>query len=159
MTDTGTHGVLSSVSAAVARVFSERWGRGPQKTRAYWAGEDVLVVVLENGHTVAEQTLLEAGHDREVIGGRRLLQELLEPQLRSAVEDVTGRTVRQFLSATALHPDVSVEIFLFGDMEADRRNRPITEVLDENVALRAESSQVRSRSRQLREDRRRWPEA
>jgi uncharacterized protein YbcI len=153
MTDTGTHGVLSSVSAAVARVFSERWGRGPQKTRAYWAGEDVLVVVLESGHTVAEQTLLKAGHGREVIGGRTLLQELVEPQLRAAVEDVTGRTVRQFLSATALDPDVSVEIFLFGEFDAEKRDRPLQEALDANVALRAESRQLLAHTRARRADR------
>jgi hypothetical protein len=47
-------------------------------------------------------------------------------------------------------PDVSVEIFLFGDYDPDARQRPFAELLEENAALRAEGSQARARNRALR---------
>jgi len=57
-----------------AAVFRRAWGRGPAKSTAYWAGPDMLVVLLANGHTDAEKTMRAAGHIQELLGGRHLLQ-------------------------------------------------------------------------------------
>lgn len=103
---------LSEVCSEFASLFHRRWGRGPVWARAYWAGPDILLVVLENGHTPAEKTMRAAGHIQEILGGRRLLQGLVEDELRELVCRITGRTVRACLSATRLAPDVSAEIFL-----------------------------------------------
>jgi hypothetical protein len=55
-----------------------------------------------------------AGEDvKELLGGRRLLQEIVEPELQIGVERATGRAIRATLSATHVDPDVSAEIFLF----------------------------------------------
>jgi uncharacterized protein YbcI len=145
---------LSEISAGVARLISERWGRGPRRTRAVWADHDVLVVLLENGHTAAEQTLRRAGRDDELIAGRRALREAIAPELTAVVEQATGRKVRALLGATALDPSVSAEIVLFADDSAARPDPSLDDVMAENVALRAEGRQARVRSRELRESRR-----
>jgi uncharacterized protein YbcI len=105
---------LSQICGAVAAVFRRAWGRGPAKTSAHWAGHDILVVLLENGHTDAEKTMRAAGHIQELIGGRHLLQKLIEEDLEETVERILGRSVVTTLSATRLDPDLSAEIFVLG---------------------------------------------
>jgi uncharacterized protein YbcI len=105
--------VLTRVCSEVAASFRRAWGRGPVRTTAHWATPDVLLVLLEDGHLVSERTLRTSGFTRELLGGRRLLQEIVEPELQAGVERVIGRPIRATLSATRLDPDVSAEIFLF----------------------------------------------
>jgi uncharacterized protein YbcI len=108
---------LSQICGAVAAVFRRAWGRGPAKTTAHWAGPNMLVVLLENGHTDAEKTMRAAGHSQALIDGRRLLHTLIEDDLEQTVGRILGRPVVTTLSATRLDPDLSAEIFLFGPAE------------------------------------------
>jgi uncharacterized protein YbcI len=113
------NGELAQICGEVAAVFRRAWGRGPAKATAHWAGPNMLVVVLANGHTDAEKTMRAAGHIQELLGGRRLLQVIIEPDLKASVERILGRTVETTLSATRLDPDLSAEIFLLAP-EDDR---------------------------------------
>jgi uncharacterized protein YbcI len=103
---------LAQICGEVAAVFRRAWGRGPAKTTAHWAGPNMLVVVLANGHTDAEKTMRAAGHIQELLGGRRLLHVIIEPDLTARVERILGRRVETTLSATRIDPDLSAEIFL-----------------------------------------------
>jgi uncharacterized protein YbcI len=96
----------------VAAIVRRAWGRGPIKTTAHWAGSNMLVVVLENGLTDAEKTLRASGHTRQLVAGRRLLDRIIEDELRSSVERNTGRQVETMLSATRLDPNLSAQVFL-----------------------------------------------
>ncbi len=106
------NGDLAQICGEVAAVFRRAWGRGPAKTTAHWAGPNMLVVLLVNGHTDAEKTMRAAGHIQELLGGRRLLHGMIEQDLKASVERILGRTVETTLSATRLDPDLSAEIFL-----------------------------------------------
>ena len=106
------NGELARICGEVAAVFRRAWGRGPAKATAHWAGPNMLVVLLANGHTDAERSMRAAGHIQELLGGRRLLQGIIEQDLRAGVERILGRTVETMLSATRLDPDLSAEIFL-----------------------------------------------
>jgi len=105
-------GELAQICGEVAAVIRRAWGRGPAKTTAHWAGPNVLVVLLVNGHTDAEKTMRATGHIHELLGGRRLLHVIIEDDLKAGVERISGRTVETTLSATRLDPDLSAEIFL-----------------------------------------------
>jgi uncharacterized protein YbcI len=108
---------LSQVCGAVASVFRRAWGRGPVRTTAHWAGPNTLLVLLENGHTEAEKTMRAAGHIQELLGGRHLLQVMIEDDLKASVEQILDRPVESMLSATRLDPDLSAEIFLLKPAE------------------------------------------
>jgi uncharacterized protein YbcI len=110
---------LTLVCGEVAAVFRRAWGRGPAKTTAHWAGPDMLVVLLANGHTDAEKTMRAAGHIQELLGGRHLLATVIEDDLKAGVERILGRTVKTTLSATRLDPDLSAEIFLLVPSASD----------------------------------------
>jgi uncharacterized protein YbcI len=106
------NGELAQICGEVAAVFRRVWGRGPARTTAHWAGPNVLIVLLANGQTDAEKSMRAAGHIQELLGGRRLLQGIIEQDLEASVERILGRTVETTLSATRLDPDLSAEIFL-----------------------------------------------
>jgi uncharacterized protein YbcI len=103
---------LAQVCGEVAALFKRAWGRGPIRTTAHRAGPNLLVILLENGHTDAEKSMRAAGHIQELLGGRRLLQVLIEDELKESVERILGVSVLTMLSATRLDPDLSAEIFL-----------------------------------------------
>ncbi|MGZ4186231.1 MAG: hypothetical protein ACXVUE_18085 [Solirubrobacteraceae bacterium] len=56
--------------------------------------------------------VLTPSHIQELLGGRHVLQTIIEDDLKAAVERVLGRTVNTTLSATRLDPDMSAEVFL-----------------------------------------------
>jgi uncharacterized protein YbcI len=112
-----THDLLADICGQIAGAFRRKWGRGPVKTTAHWAGPNMLVVLLENGHTEAEKTMRAAGHIQQLLDGRQLLQTSLNEELEAIVAKATGRTVLTILSATRLDPDLSAEIFVLADLE------------------------------------------
>ena len=120
-TDVNAHRgqVLAKLAGAVARLFHDRWGRGPRKCRAHWVGADALVVLVEGSRTVAEETMRAGGREAQVLADRLTLQELLEADLRALVEEKTGRTVWTFLSAARVEPDVAAELFLLEPATTD----------------------------------------
>lgn len=108
-------GMLADICGEVAAAFKQAWGRGPARICARWAGSDMLVLLLHDGQTEAEKTLRAAGHERQLLQARRLLQAAVEEQLTSIVQRATGRRVLTVLSGVRLDPDLSAEIFLLGE--------------------------------------------
>jgi uncharacterized protein YbcI len=103
--------ISAAISRAVVHLFSERTGRGPTKARTTIDAE-LIVVLLHESMTRAEKTLVQAGKHDEVLRIRRTFQETMQPDLVSAVEDLTERTVVSFMSANAIDPDAAAEIFV-----------------------------------------------
>jgi uncharacterized protein YbcI len=104
----------------MAAAFRRTWGRGPIKTNAHWAGPNMLVVLLENGHNDEEKAIRAAGHIQHLLEGRQLLARILEHELSAIVEDATGRKVSTMISGTRLDPDLSAEVFVLEDCGFER---------------------------------------
>ncbi len=116
---TGLSGpVAADISNAIVRLVREHVGKGPTQAKTL-LHDDVVVTVLRGGFTQAEQTLYRAGHGEVVDESRRAMQDVLERQMRAAVERLTGRRVAAFMSANHHEPDASVEVFL---LERDDAN-------------------------------------
>ena len=101
----------ADISRAVVRLFSEQTGRGPTKARTVIDAE-LIVVLLHDGMTRAEKTLVHADRRDEVLRIRRTFQETMRPSLVEAVEGLTARTVVSFMSANDVDPDAAAEIFM-----------------------------------------------
>ena len=152
------------ISNAVVRIHKEAVGRGPTKARTQ-VGVDLVTVVLEGGFTRAEQTLRDSGADREVQELRSAMQSSIAAEIVHAVESITGRRVRSFMSASDPDEELQVEVFVLFPPGAEpppghegplasraRRTREQhREVLDEHRALRAEQGQARHALRETRE--------
>ena len=144
-------GPQSAICAGISALVRERWGRGPSRSRAYFAGPDTLVVLLNDMHTEAERTLIEHGRGAEVLSGRRALAELTDEALRQIGRCVTGRRVRGLHSQTSLDPAVTTHVFLLGSetgatADGELLGDEVRRALENTRALRAEGAQARLRS-------------
>jgi uncharacterized protein YbcI len=155
-------GPLSSVCAGVSALIRERWGRGPKRSRAHWAGPDTLLVMLEDSLTDAERTLAGSGHHAAVLDGRRTLASLNEPDLRRIVEQSTHRSVCAVLVQSHLAPDVTSMVFVFdraprdGDGDAGgeaRLDNALRRALDETTSARALVAESEQTARHTAEER------
>jgi len=100
-----------AIANAIARIHREHYGRGPASSRAVM-DRDHIAVFLEDGYTPMERTLISAGKFNTVRGARHEFQLVLRAEFTEAVEEITGRKVRAFMSEVHHDPDVSVEIFM-----------------------------------------------
>ena len=102
---------LQEVTNAMVRIYKEQFGRGPTKARTNYAGPDTLVSTLENSLTVAEPSMLALDEHQRVREIRLFFQHASERDFVDAVQQITGRRVRAFVSGTDTHRDVSSEVF------------------------------------------------
>lgn len=106
------------ISNAIARLHKQYVGRGPTNARTTVDG-DLVVCLLEGGHTRAEQTLDEADKGYVVAAGRLGLQEAMGEEMIEAVQRTLGRTVRSFMSANDVERNLQVEVFVLGPEDAE----------------------------------------
>lgn len=101
----------AAISNAVVRVFYDYTGRGPNRARAF-VHDDLVSVVLEDTLTKGERHLVADGKSEVVLQSREAYQDTMRADLIAAVEQLTGRKVRAFLSDNSTDPDVAVESFV-----------------------------------------------
>jgi uncharacterized protein YbcI len=114
--------MLVELCNGVVHLLREFAGKGPNGCKAYWAGSDLLVILLSGGFTVAEQTLFDAGHGSSVRNAQHALQDALEIKMKALIEDLTDRRVLAFMSASHQAPDLRVELFV---LERDEIYSPL----------------------------------
>jgi uncharacterized protein YbcI len=102
---------MLEISNAMVRLYKEAFGRGPTKARAQFAGQDTLVVILENSLTVAERNLVALGEHQRLREARLFFQYALEEQFRAIVEEALGRRTIAFVSGIDTERDVAMEVF------------------------------------------------
>jgi uncharacterized protein YbcI len=110
--ETLSGGQLSAaISDEIVRILSEHTGRGP--TRAKTTISDSLIAcVLEDTLTRGERTLVEGGRDSLVLEMRSNFQAVMKTDCVEAVERLSGRRVRAFMSQNNIAPDLGVELFV-----------------------------------------------
>jgi uncharacterized protein YbcI len=101
----------AAIANEIGKLTADFIGRGSERSRAFIAG-DVVVCLLENGATKGEHNIAAAGRPDVVRLGRDILQRAMEDQLVAAVERLTGRKVRTFLSGSSTPGDSAVEVFV-----------------------------------------------
>jgi uncharacterized protein YbcI len=100
-----------AISNAMTKMHRDNYGRGPDSVRTVM-GHDHVVCFLEDLYTPVERTLLEGGEVEAVRETRLAFQRTMEKPFVSAIEGITGRKVRAFLSQVTFDPDISVEVFV-----------------------------------------------
>jgi uncharacterized protein YbcI len=104
---------LLAISNEMVRLYKEQFGRGPTKTRALWAGPDVLVVVLEDTLTPPEQNLVKMAEHKRLRDLRTFFQYASAPEFCEPIERITGRKVRAFISGIDTEAEgLSIETFV-----------------------------------------------
>ena len=107
-------GALNAALAnEVGKLIADFTGRGATRSRAI-VNHDLVVCVFEDSGTRAEYTLVSAGKAELVRLQRDALQRVMAPALIAAVERLTGRRVRTFMSGTDETGGSAVEVFVLG---------------------------------------------
>lgn len=110
---------LAAISSAMVALTKQYAGKGPTKCKTYWAGTDLLIVLMGGGFTTAEQTLFEGGRSSAVQDARAAYQATMRERMSALVERLTGRRVVAFMSASHQQPDLACELFVFEPREPD----------------------------------------
>jgi len=111
-TSGGRRGVeAAELSNAMVRLYKELFGRGPTKAHSAYATPDIVICTLEESLTSAERKLVELGEHQALRDTRMLFQHASGDEFVQAVEAITGRVVRAFVSGIDTHHDVSSEVF------------------------------------------------
>lgn len=113
-TDTNGAELLSQISNEMVRVMKECFGRGPTRAKSYML-DDLLVVVMRDGMTTAERTMLEFGRSDVVRHFRQEFENEMTGRLVGAVERLSGRKVVTYQSQVMFEPNTIVELFLFDE--------------------------------------------
>jgi uncharacterized protein YbcI len=108
--------LMVEVSNAMVRLYKDLFGRGPTKTRSSYAGPDLIVTTLEDSLTRIERTMAAAGEHERLRDLRMHFQYLGEDDFVAAVEEITGRKVRAFVSGLDTKRDVASELFYLGPL-------------------------------------------
>ena len=103
--------VQLALSNEMVKLYKELFGRGPTKARTNFAGPDLIICSLESTLTPAELSMVEMGEHQRLRDMRLFFQHARETDFREAVERITGRRVRGFVSGMDTHKDISAEIF------------------------------------------------
>ena len=104
--------VCVDVAREMSRLYRDQFGRGPAVSRAYWAGDDCLVALLERTFTPAEQNLARMGEHQRLRDVRLFFQYASESEFRTVIEEASGRSVRAFVSGIDASQDIASEVFV-----------------------------------------------
>jgi uncharacterized protein YbcI len=105
--------VLTAISNAMVALHKEQFGRGPTGARSHFAGRDGLVCVLSDALLPAERALVELGQQQRVRESRLFLQAATADRWIEAVEEIVGRKVFSFASASDPDRAIIMEMFIF----------------------------------------------
>ena len=110
---------LAEISNAIMAVYSEQFGREPDRAHSHYVGADAVTCFLRGTLTRAERRLTTLDEHQRLRDMRMLFQYSAEEEFRQAVEQVTGRSVIAFISGIDTKTDIATEIFLFEPLAAD----------------------------------------
>jgi uncharacterized protein YbcI len=98
------------IAREIERVHEEAYG-GSLSNINVQISDDVVVIVMDVGFNLAEQTLVDAGNAASVRETREAFQDAIAPTFKAIVERATGRTVESFASRMIMDPPWSAEVF------------------------------------------------
>jgi uncharacterized protein YbcI len=107
-----TEGTLGgAISDEIVSLLHRYTGRGPTEARTY-VHDNLIVCLLGDSLTKAEQSLVTGGHYASVLDTRSLFQRTMRADYTEAVERLSGRTVIAFMSQNHIDPNYGLEAFV-----------------------------------------------
>lgn len=115
-------GRLAAISREVVVLLKDLIGRGPTKSKTY-IHDDCVLLLLREGHTKSEDTMLAAGERGAVAQHRVEISEMIRGPLIEVIERHVGRKVIGFMSSSQQEPDIISFVFVL-------ETSPLLEVVD-----------------------------
>ncbi len=102
--------LTDAISASMVECYGRVYGHD-RTTATTYINDNVVVCVLEDILTTAEDALIADGLAADVIDGRVAFQTDTEDEFTAEIERHTGRKVVAFMSANQTSPGVACELF------------------------------------------------
>ena len=102
--------LTAAISAALTELYGEFYDHD-RTTATTYINDNVVVCILEDILSTAEDSLVAAGEGVEVIDARVAFQRDAEDEFTVEVERLTHRRVTAFLSGNQSSPGVACELF------------------------------------------------
>lgn len=103
--------LLADISNAMVQAMREHYGKGPTKAKSYMV-DNYIFIVMQDGLTTVEKTLLNAGEEHLVRQVRQRFQTEMAAQFSKQIESLIGRKVLGYQSQVVFDPDTLVEFFI-----------------------------------------------
>jgi uncharacterized protein YbcI len=105
--------LTTSLARALGAAMKKFYGKGPVSSKAHFIEDDILVVVMREPTTTAEQSMAKAGREGDARDFRLAFEDEYAGEINKLVEELTGRKVATYHSQIVFDPDVLFEIFVF----------------------------------------------
>jgi uncharacterized protein YbcI len=109
----------AELATAMVKLNREFYGRGPTRARVSIA-DDTVVVALEDALTTVERALLAEGEIQMVGQIRERTGQIKREPWVQAVEEITGRRVRAFVTGFNQDPPMIIDTFVLEPIERVR---------------------------------------
>jgi uncharacterized protein YbcI len=123
--------LLTAVSDAMVAFHERYFNRGPVIARTLLLGEELLACVLADVFSDVEKAIIDLQGATVLQEDRSPFQEEMQHRFIAAVERLSGRGVRAFISNSHVDPDVEIELFMLKPTPgsiAERRPRSTASV-------------------------------
>jgi uncharacterized protein YbcI len=110
----GSTELLTAISREMVTAIKTYFGKGPIQAKSYLM-DDLLLVVMRGGQTVAEETMVQAGRGDSVRQFRQEFVNVMAERLIGTIEQLTGRRVLTYQSQVLFDPHIVIEVFFFDD--------------------------------------------
>jgi uncharacterized protein YbcI len=110
-TEHGDGRLRVAISNALVSIWKHDYGRGPTAARTI-VDQNLIFVVLQDGLTRNEETLLAAGHEAAVRDFRMCFMETMGAKFVASIEEITGARVVTHASQVAFAPTMTIETFV-----------------------------------------------
>jgi uncharacterized protein YbcI len=104
--------LLVGVTDAMVALHQRYHHRAPVTAKTLLLGEDLIACVLGGVYTDVEKTMIELQHGTVVQETRSAFQNAMQHKFIAAVEQLSGRKVRAFISNHHVGPDIEIELFM-----------------------------------------------
>jgi uncharacterized protein YbcI len=101
----------AAITSALVGIHTQFLGRGPSSASTSHS-DRVVITLMHDVLTPAERSLAKSGRIEAIDRIRHLFQGIMEPDLREAVERLTGRKVVALISGNHVDPDVGAVLFI-----------------------------------------------
>src|SRR3954452_24038616 len=97
--------LLRQISSGMAQMQKEAFGKGPTSTKSYLF-DDMLLIVMRDGLTVAEETMLSFGQADLVRNFRQQFENEMTSRIVDMIEGLARSKVLTYQSQIMFDPDV-----------------------------------------------------
>jgi uncharacterized protein YbcI len=104
-------GLRTALANSMVSIMKQYYGKGPTGAKA-WILDDYVLIVMEDGLTRNEETLVASGNEDLVRSYRLAFQEAIRDQMTQSVAELVGREVLTYHSQIVFHPPRAFEIFV-----------------------------------------------